>query len=223
MTEPIQRAGSIRILIADDHAVVREGLRTLIGTEPGMEVVGEAEDGVEAVREARSLQPDVILLDMMMPRKDGLEALKEIMHQDPEARILVLTSFSHDDKVFPAIKAGALGYLLKNASPQALLQAIRDVDQGEPTMSPDIAGKLMRELQHTSDLPPTEEPLTEREVDVLRLVAQGLTNQEIAEALTIGVGTVRTHVSNILAKLHLANRTQAALYALREGLAPLDK
>jgi NarL family two-component system response regulator LiaR len=223
MTEAIQRTESIRILVADDHAVVREGLRTLIGTEPGMEVVGEAADGVEAVRKARSLQPDVILLDMMMPRKDGLEAINEIMRQDPGARILVLTSFSHDDKVFPAIKAGALGYLLKNASPQALLQAIRDVDQGEPTMSPDIASKLMRELQRTSDLPPTEEPLTEREVDVLRLVAQGLTNQEIAEALTIGVGTVRTHVSNILAKLHLANRTQAALYALREGLAPLNQ
>jgi len=223
MAESIQRTESIRLLIADDHAVVREGLRTLIGTEPGMEVVGEAADGVEVVQEARSLQPDVILLDMMMPRKDGLEAINEIMRQDSGARILVLTSFSHDDKVFPAIKAGALGYLLKNASPQALLQAIRDVHRGQPTMSPDIASKLMRELRRTSDLPPTEEPLTEREVDVLRLVAQGLTNQEIAETLIIGVGTVRTHVSNILAKLHLANRTQAALYALREGLAPLGR
>jgi NarL family two-component system response regulator LiaR len=213
----------IRILIADDHAVVREGLRTLIGTEPGMELVGEAADGVEAVRKAHMLQPDVILLDMMMPRKGGLEAINEIMRQVPGTRILVLTSFSHDDKVFPAIKAGALGYLLKNASPQALLSAIRDVDQGQPTMSPDIASKLMRELQRAPDLPPTEAPLTEREVDVLRLVAQGLTNQEIAETLIIGVGTVRTHVSNILAKLHLANRTQAALYALREGLAPLNQ
>jgi NarL family two-component system response regulator LiaR len=223
MAEPVQGTESIRILIADDHAVVREGLRTLIGTEPGMEVVGEAADGVEAVQKARTLQPDVILLDMMMPRKDGLEAINEIMRQDPGARILVLTSFSHDDKVFPAIKAGALGYLLKNASPQALLQAIRDVHQGDPTMSPDIASKLIRELQRPSDLPSTEEPLTVREVDVLRLVAQGLTNQEIAETLIIGVGTVRTHVSNILAKLHLANRTQAALYALREGLAPLNQ
>lgn len=223
MTEPNQPTESIRILIADDHAVVREGLRTLIGTEPGMEVLGEAADGIEAVQKAYTLRPDVILLDMMMPRKDGLEAIKEIIHQDPGARILVLTSFSHDDKVFPAIKAGALGYLLKNASPQALLRAIRDVHQGGRTMSPDIASKLMRELQRTSDLRPTEEPLTEREVDVLRLVAQGMTNQEIAETLIIGVGTVRTHVSNILAKLHLANRTQAALYALREGLSTLDK
>jgi NarL family two-component system response regulator LiaR len=188
-----------------------------------MELVGEAADGVEAVRKARTLQPDVILLDMMMPRKQGLEAINEIMRQDPGARIMVLTSFSHDDKVFPAIKAGALGYLLKNASPQMLLRAIREVHQGEPTMSPAIASKLMRELQRQPDLPPTEEPLTAREVDVLRLVAQGLTNQEIAERLIIGVGTVRTHVSSILGKLHLANRTQAALYALREGLAPLDK
>jgi NarL family two-component system response regulator LiaR len=212
---------NIRVLLADDHAVVREGLRTLIGTEPGMEVVGEAADGVETVLKARALQPDVILLDMVMPRKDGLEAINEIMRQDPGARILVLTSFSHDDKVFPAIKSGALGYLLKNASPQTLLDAIRDVYRGQPTMSPDIAGKLIRELQHSSNLPPTEEPLTAREMDVLRLIAQGLTNQDIAEALVIGVGTVRTHVSHILAKLHLANRTQAALYALREGLAPL--
>jgi NarL family two-component system response regulator LiaR len=223
MAEPDQGTESIHVLIADDHAVVREGLRTLIGTEPGMEVAGEAADGAEAVRKAQTLQPDVILLDMMMPRKGGLEAINEIMDEDPGARILVLTSFSHDDKVFPAIKAGALGYLLKNASPQALLQAIRDVDRGEPTMSPDIASKLMRELRRTSDLPPTEEPLTEREVDVLRLVAQGLTNQEIAESLIIGVGTVRTHVSNNLAKLHIANPTQAALYALREGLAPLNE
>ena len=213
----------IRVLIADDHAVVREGLRTLIGTEPGIQVVGEAENGAEAVRKAHSLQPDVILLDMVMPHKDGLAAINEIMAEDSQAHILVLTSFSHDDKVFPAIKAGALGYLLKNASPQALLNAIRDVHRGEPTMSPDIARKLMREMRRSSDLPPTEEPLTGRELDVLRLLAQGLTNQEIAESLTIGVGTVRTHVSNILSKLHLANRTQAALFALREGLAPLDR
>ncbi len=218
-----EKTEPIRILVADDHAVVREGLRTLIDTEPGMKVVGEAADGIAAVQKACSLEPDVVLLDMVMPRMDGLEAIHQMKLKCPEARILVLTSFSHDDKVFPAIKAGALGYLLKNASPQALLQAIRDVDQAVPTISPDIAGKLMRELQRTSDLPPTEDPLTGREMDVLRLVAQGLTNQEIAETLIIGVGTVRTHVSNILAKLHLANRTQAALYALREGLAPLDQ
>ena len=213
---------TIRVLIADDHAVVRQGLRTLIGTEPGMEVIGEAADGVEAVQMARAFQPDVILLDMVMPRKDGLETIRDIKDENPEARILVLTSFSDDDKVFPAIKSGALGYLLKNASPRTLLGAIRGVHRGEPSMSPAIANILMRELQRKSELPPTEEPLTEREVDVLKQVAQGLTNQEIAEKLFIGEGTVRTHVSNILSKLHLANRTQAALYALREGLAPLE-
>ena len=223
MTDQIKQNESIRILITDDHAVVREGLRTLIGTEPGMEVVGEAADGVEAVQKACSLRPDVILLDMVMPRMDGLEAINEIKRECPEARILVLTSFSDDEKVFPAIKAGALGYLLKNATPQRLLNAIRDVHQGKPSMSSDIAKKVMNELQRASDLPPTEEPLTEREMDVLRLVAQGLSNQDIAETLVIGEGTVRTHVSNILSKLHLANRTQAALYALREGLAPLNK
>jgi NarL family two-component system response regulator LiaR len=223
MNEPTKQDDSIRILITDDHAVVREGLRTLIGTEPGMEVVGEAEDGFEAVQKACNLKPDVILLDMVMPRMDGLEAINEIKRECPEARILVLTSFSDDEKVFPAIKAGARGYLLKNAAPERLLNAIRDVHQGKPSMSSDIAKKLMHELQRSSELPPTEEPLTQREMDVLRLVAQGLSNQEIAEVLVLGEGTVRSHVSNILAKLHLANRTQAALYALREGIAPLNQ
>jgi NarL family two-component system response regulator LiaR len=222
MNEPAKRNNPLRILITDDHAIVREGLRTLIGTEPGMQVVGEAVDGVEAVQKACDLKPDVILLDIVMPRMNGLEAIHEIKRKCPDTHILVLTSFSDDEMVFPAIKAGAIGYLLKNTTPEILLQAIRDVHQGKPSMSSDIATKLMLELQRPSALPPTEEPLTEREMDVLRLVAQGLTNQEIAESLVIGVGTVRTHVSNILAKLHLANRTQAALYALRGGLTPPD-
>lgn len=212
----------IRILITDDHAIVREGLRTFISTEPGMEVIGEAVDGIEAVQKSCDLKPDVILMDMAMPRMGGLEAIQKIKEQCPEAQILVLTSFSDDETVFPAIKAGALGYLLKNTSPNRLLSAIRDVYQGKPSISPDIANKLMRELQRKSNLPPTKEPLTEREMDVLKLVAQGMTNQEIAEELVISEGTVRTHVSNILSKLHLANRTQAALYALREGYSPLN-
>ena len=214
---------TIRILIADDHAIVREGLRTLIASEPGMELVGEAADGTEAVSLARSLEPDVILMDLVMPHKDGLEAISEIKHENPEMCILVLTSFAEEDKVFPAIRAGALGYLLKDSSPQQLLQAIYDVHRGESSLHPTVALKLVREISQPSDLPPAEHPLTEREVDVLELVAQGLSNQEIADQLVISEWTVRTHVRNILGKLHLANRTQAALYALREGLAELDQ
>jgi NarL family two-component system response regulator LiaR len=212
----------IRILIADDHPVVRRGLSSLIDIKSGMELVGEAADGIEVVEKARLLQPDVILLDLMMPRQDGLEAIKAIKRENPEARILVVTSFAEDDKVFPAIKAGALGYLLKDAPPEMLLQAIHDVYQGASSLHPTIARKLIREINQPSDLPPTAEPLTRREGEVLRLVARGLSNQEIAEALVVSEGTVRIHVSNILSKLHLANRTQAALYALQEGLASLD-
>lgn len=215
-------AEDIRVLIVDDHAIVREGQRALIDTEPGMVVVGEAKDGFEAVEMADTLQPDVILLDLFMPRKDGIEAIEEIKGGNPEARILVLTSFTEDEKVYAAIKAGAMDYLLKDFSPQEILNAIRQVHQGETTMHPSIAKKLMHELQRESHMKPTEEPLTAREVEILKLVAQGLSNQGIAEKLVISERTVRTHVTNILSKLHLANRTQAALYALREGLADLD-
>ena len=213
---------NLRILIVDDHAIVREGQRALIETEPGMEVVGEASDGIQAVEMTHSLQPDVVLLDLVMPRKGGLEAIREIKKQDPQACILVLTSFAEDENVYAAIKAGAQGYLMKDASPQDILAAIHQAHRGEPSMTPSIAQKLMRELQRSSDLPPSEEPLTAREVEVLKLLAQGLQNKEIAEELVISERTVSTHVSNILTKLHLANRTQAALYALKEGLARLD-
>ena len=212
----------IQILIADDHAIVLEGLRALIATEPDLELVGEARDGVQAVDMALALKPDVILIDMMMPRKDGLGAIADIIKDNPNARILVLTSFAEDDKVFPAIKAGALGYLLKDSSPQELLQAIHNVYQGEASLHPTIARKLMRELNQPPSLPPTTDPLTEREVEVLRLVAQGLSNDDIAAKLVVSERTVRTHVSHILDKLHLANRTQMALYAVREGIAKLD-
>lgn len=214
---------TIRILIADDHAVVRKGLSTLIASEPGMEVVGEAADGVEVVLQARSLKPDVIVLDMVMPRQNGIEAIHQIKQENPEARILVITSFAEDEMIFPAIKAGALGYLLKDASPQQLLQAIYDVYKGESSLHPVVALKLIRELNRSSDLPPTQDPLTGRELMILKLVAQGLTNQEIAERLVLSERTVGNHIGNILSKLHLANRTQAALFALREGLADMGK
>jgi two-component system, NarL family, response regulator LiaR len=214
---------AVRVLIADDHAIVREGLRTLISNEPGMALVGEAANGIEAVAQTRALHPDVVLMDLMMPHKNGLEAITEIKQENPEIRILVLTSFAEEDQVFPAIRAGALGYLLKDTSPQQLLQAIYDVSRGESSLHPSIALKLIRELNQPSDLPQAEQPLTEREVMVLKLVAQGLNNQEIADRLVITEWTVRTHVRNILGKLHLANRTQAALYALREGIVPLNR
>lgn len=213
---------TINVLIADDHDVVRRGLRALLDTEENIKIIGEAADGVEAVLKARSLQPDVILLDLMMPRKNGIEAITEIKQENGETRILVLTSFSDDDKVFAAIKAGALGYLLKETSPDELLQAVHDVYRGESSLHPAIARKLIRELNKPSSLPPSDEPLTDREVEVLIRVARGFSNQDIADALVISERTVRTHVSNILSKLHLANRTQAALYALKEGLTTLD-
>lgn len=213
---------TIAILIADDHAIVRQGLRALIDTEPGMTLIDEAKDGIEATLKAHQHQPDVILLDMVMPRQGGLETIKQIKAQRPDACILVLTSFAEDEKVFPAIKAGALGYILKDASPNQLLQAIRDVYRGESSLHATIARKLIMELNQTSDQPLTEDPLTEREVEVLKQVAQGHSNQQIAENLILSERTVRAHVSHILEKLHLANRTQAALYALRKGISDLE-
>jgi NarL family two-component system response regulator LiaR len=210
------------VLIVDDHIIVRRGIRALLATEGEIEVVGEAQDGQEALERIRALHPDVILLDLLMPRMDGIETTKRVIAEDPDARILVLTSFAADDKVFPAIKAGALGYLLKDTGPGELVRAIRRVYRGESSLSPAIARKVLQELARPSDRPPTPEPLTEREVEVLQVVARGESNQEIAAELMISEATVRTHVSNILGKLHLASRTQAALYALREGLASLD-
>ena len=212
---------SIKVLIADDHPLVQEGLRALIATEPDMDLVGEASDGVEAVDLAMSLQP-VIPLDLMMPNKTGIEAIQEIKEENPDARILVVTSFGEDENVFPAIKAGALGYLLKDSSPQELLSALREVYRGEPSLHPTIALKLIRELNHPSQAKAEGTPLTGREVEVLKLVAQGLSNHEIGEPLVIAERTVSKHVSSIIEKLHVSNRTQVALYALKEGLATLD-
>ena len=214
----------IRLFIADDHAIVRSGVQALLETIDDLLVVGEAADGETAVAQTLVLRPDVILMDLEMPVLDGIEAIQQIMAQWPDARILVLTSFATDDRVFPAVKAGALGYLLKDSGPEALVDAIRQVHRGESSLHPKIARKLMQELSRPASpsQPPTADPLTPREVEVLQLVAQGLGNQEIADTLVIGEATVRSHVSNILSKLHLASRTQAALYALREGYASLD-
>jgi len=213
----------IRILIADDHAILRKGIRALLGTEPDMEVVGEAANGLETVAQAKALHPDVILMDLVMPEMDGIEATRHIAAEVPGVRILVLTSFAADDKVFPAIKAGALGYILKDTGPLELVQAIHQVHLGQPSLEPGIALRVLHELSHPpSQRPLTPDPLTQRELEVLRLVAKGRSNKEIAEELVITELTVRTHVSNILGKLQLASRTQAALYALKEGLASLD-
>ena len=213
----------IRVVLADDHTIVRGGLRSLLEHSDDIEVIAEAVDGVDAVMKSRTLNPDVILIDIEMPRKNGIEAIAEIKQFNPQARVLVLTSFTEDDKVFAAIKAGALGYLLKDSSITLLLSAVRDVARGESALDPLIARKLIRELHRPAALPPSDEPLTEREVEVLVMVARGFSNQEIADMLVISERTVRTHVSNILSKLHLANRTQAALYALKEGLAKLEE
>lgn len=212
----------IRVFVADDHAIVRKGIVAVLEIVPDIDVVGEAENGRDAVFRVEQLQPDVILMDLVMPDMDGIEAIRHIKDQQPEARILVLTTFAGEDMIFPAIKAGALGYHLKDSHPEELVQAIRQVYRGESSLHPVIARKVLEELTHPSERPPTPDPLTSREVEVLRLVAQGLENWEIAEMLVITEATVRTHVSNITNKLHVASRTQAALYALREGIASLD-
>ncbi len=212
----------IRVLIADDHAIVRKGIRALLDTEPDITVVGEARNGGEAITQYQQLRPDVVLMDLVMPEIDGIVAIRHITARQPQANILVLTSFAADDKLLPAIKAGALGYLLKDSEPSELVQAIHQVHRGESSLHPLVARKLLQELSNPLERIPAADPLTDREIEVLRLVAQGQSNQEIAGELSISEATVRTHVSNILGKLHLASRTPAALYALREGLASLD-
>lgn len=217
------RQATIRVLVVDDHTIVRKGTRALLAEVGDIEVVGEAADGREAVDQAEALRPDVILMDLVMPVMDGIEATHKITGSQPDTRVLALTSFAADDKVFPAIKAGALGYLLKHADPEELVDAIRRVYHGEPSLHPSIARKVLHEVRQPSEKRPTPDPLTDREIEVLQLVAQGLSNQEIADQLSIAEVTVRTHVSNILGKLHLANRVQAALYALREGFTTLEE
>jgi NarL family two-component system response regulator LiaR len=213
--------GVIRVLVVDDHAIVRKGICALLATEANIDVAGEAADGREAVELAGLLQPDVILMDLVMPEMDGVEAIAQINDRQPEVRILVLTSFSTVDKVLPAIRAGALGYLLKDSGPQELVRAIEQVYAGNSSLHPAIARKLLEEISQPSRQGADSESLTDRETTVLKLVAQGYSNRDIADELTVSEATVRTHVSHILAKLELSSRTQAALYALRRGIVSL--
>jgi two-component system, NarL family, response regulator LiaR len=217
------KAGAIRVLVVDDHAIIRKGIKAVLELVPDMELAGEAENGLQAVELEKELKPDVILMDLMMPEMDGIACIKEIKKQRPAARILVLTNFAGEEMIFPAIKSGAVGYHLKDSSPEALIEAIRQVSQGVASLHPSIAKKVLDELHNAGKQRLSDEPLTQREMEVLRRIAQGHENREIAEQLVISEATVRTHVSNILGKLHLASRTQAALYALREGLASLDE
>ena len=207
-------ADAIRVLVVDDHAVVRQGLRTFLSLQDGIEVVGEASDGREAIAAAQRLRPDVVLMDLVMPRVDGVQAMRELRNHVPGARVIVLTSFLEDDRLLPAIRAGAAGYLLKNVEPSELARAVRTADAGDALIDPAVAARLVDAL--TSDHRP-EQPLTAREQDVLDLVARGYANKRIARELGIAEKTVKTHVSHVLAKLGVSDRTQAALYATRAG------
>jgi DNA-binding NarL/FixJ family response regulator len=210
----------IRVLIADDHAVVRRGLRTFLDLQHEIDVVGEAEDGEEAIAEAERTRPDVILLDLVMPRLDGVAAIHGIRERSPSTRVIVLTSFLDDDKLLPAVRAGAAGYLLKDVQPQELVEAIRTVHGGEGQLHPAAAARVMAELAEGGPRPDPRNSLTPRELEVLGLIARGRSNKLIARELGVSEKTVKTHVSNLLGKLGLTDRTQAALYAVREGLVP---
>ena len=214
-------ASMIRILIADDHPIVREGLEAVLSMQPDMELVAEAANGQEAIQKTLETQPDVVAIDLKMPVKDGVEAIGEISRALPDVRILVLTSYEDDDSVFAAIKAGALGFVLKDTGTDQLLQVIRAVYRGESVLHPAIARKVLQELKRPS-AQPAGDPLTPREIEVLQQLAQGLSNREIANHLGITSRTVATYVRSILDKLHLANRTQAALYAREKGIKPPD-
>jgi two-component system, NarL family, response regulator LiaR len=216
-------SGPVRVMLVDDHAVVRQGLRTFLDLQENITVVGEARDGVEALKVVHECSPDVVLLDLIMPRMDGIETVRRMKAARPQTQIIVLTSFGDDQKVFAAIRAGATGFLLKDVSPGDLALAIHAAQRGEASLAPGIATKLMQEIAVGGSPANDEQSLTEREYAVLALIAQGRSNKQISEELSISEKTVKTHVSNILTKLHLEDRTQAAIYALREGLVPFSR
>ena len=213
----------IRILIVDDHPVVRKGMRAMLESEPDLEIAGEAKNGAEALEQYKSARPDVILMDLVMPVMDGIEAIQSIRGFDARARILVLTSFTSDEKVFAAIRAGAAGYMLKDSDPEDLLRAIHQVHRGESSLHPAIAHKVLAELAHPPEPKARAEALTEREKEVLGYIAQGMNNNQIAEKMVVSRATVHSHVNRILSKLQLDSRTQAALYAVRSGYITIGR
>lgn len=208
----------IRILIVDDHQMVREGLKTFLEIQPDIEVAGEAGDGESALAAAGKVRPEVVLMDLVMPGMDGIETIRKMKEAHPEVRIVALTSFSEDEKIYSAIRAGACGYLLKDVTPAELVETIRAAHRGEKRLHPKIAQKLVETIAQDGR-PAAPEELSRRELEVLRCLAKGQSNREIGEALFISEKTVKTHISNILSKLNLADRTQAAVYAIRRGLA----
>ena len=208
----------IRVVIADDHAVVRQGLRTFLDLQPDIDVVGEASDGAEAVTAAGELHPDVILLDLVMPELDGIAALRRLREVAPAARVIVLTSFGEDERLFAALRAGATGYLLKDVEPAELVRGIRTAHAGQSPLSPAVAARVVEELASGGARGAPADELTPRELEVLCLIARGRSNKRIALELGVAEKTVKTHVGHVLAKLGVSDRTQAALYAVREGL-----
>jgi len=210
----------IRVLIADDHPIVRQGLEIVINSQPDLKLVGQAADGNEALTLIRELKPDVVVMDLKMPVKNGLTAIQEIKYSDPEIPVLVLTSFPDNEMVISAIQMGANGVMLKDSPPEQLLNSIRDVAHGRSALHPSIVQKLMVKVQHSAAVTPVDQLLTNREIDVLKCLAQGSSNREIALTLSISSRTVTTHIRNILDKLGLNNRTQAALFAVQHGIVP---
>ncbi len=213
----------IRVLIVDDHTMVRRGMKVLLDEYDDIQVVGEAANGLKAIEAVEEFKPDVVLIDLAMPVMDGIEAIKRILAIHPNERIIVLTSFSGDEKLFEAIRAGAMGYLVKDAQPDELVQSIRNVCSGEPTLNPAIAWRLLRGMTDVKTPKRPTEELSEREIEVLRLLTKGQTDQQIAQQLVLTDVTIRTHISRILSKLGLKNRVQAALYGIRSGLVSLDE